>query len=72
MDRIILLALLGIPVLVIIHVALFWQDLPPGIAMLSTVGGGQERPSLHGYWLSPERIDLPARYVIKQTSERGS
>jgi hypothetical protein len=72
MDRVVLLALLGIPVLVIMHVALFRQELPPGIAMLSISGGGQERPTLQGHWLAPERVDLPARYVIKQTSERGS
>jgi hypothetical protein len=72
MHRVILLALLGIPVLVIMHVALFSRDLSPAVAMLSTPGAGQEHPSLQGYWLEPERADTRARYVIKQTSERGS
>jgi hypothetical protein len=72
MDRVVLLALLGIPVLIIMHVALFWQGLPPGIAMLAVTGEALERPSLQGHWLAPDRVELPARYVIKQTSERGS
>ena len=72
MDRVILVALLCIPILVIMHVALFRQDLPPAVAMLSISGGSQERPTSQDPWLTPERAGLPGQFVIKQTSERGS
>jgi hypothetical protein len=72
MDRVVLLALLGIPILVIMHVALFWQSLPPGAVMFSAADGAPERPHLQGYWQAPERLSLPSRFVIRQTSEQGS
>ena len=55
MDRVILLALLGIPVLVIIHVALFARQTPPGAPMISAnfSVGGQQPPLLLGHWRSP-------------------
>jgi|HubBroStandDraft_5_1064220.scaffolds.fasta_scaffold1797034_1 hypothetical protein len=56
MDRFVLLALLGIPVLVIIHVALFGQPTPPGVAMVSATfsGGGQNHRVLQGLWSPSE------------------
>jgi hypothetical protein len=55
MDRVILLALLGIPVLVIIHVALFAGQTPPGAPMISASFsvGSQEPSMLRGHWRSP-------------------
>jgi hypothetical protein len=55
MDRVILLALLGIPVLVVIHVALFERQTPPGVPMISASFsvGSQESSMLQGHWRSP-------------------
>jgi hypothetical protein len=69
MDRAVLLALLGIPLLVIIHVALFWQPLPSDMANLSAADN--ETSSLQGHWQSSERV-LPSHFVIEHLSQRGS
>jgi len=66
MDRIILLALLGIPILIVIHVALFAQGLSSGIA---TAWNPDGVASLHGYWSVP---DAQPRFVIDHISEKGS
>jgi len=69
MDRVFLLALLGIPVLIIMHVALFAQPLPSGPDML--VDADRERPVLQGHWQMPESPGL-MHLVIKHLPEQGS
>jgi hypothetical protein len=72
MDRVVLLALLGIPVLVIAHVALFSQQFPVDLTMTSVaVDGHRESPMLQGHWQPPEPA-FPMHLVIKPISERGS
>jgi hypothetical protein len=72
MDRVVLLALLGIPILIIIHVALFSPELPSGLAMASPASQlDRELPVLQGHWQQPEPVG-PARLAIKHTTERGS
>jgi hypothetical protein len=72
MNRVVLLALLGIPVLIIAHVALLSQPFPVDLAMTSAaVDGDRERPSLQGHWQAREQA-LPVHLVIKSISERGS
>jgi hypothetical protein len=63
MDRVILLALLGIPVLVVVHVALSLQNLAPGVSLFSE----QERPYLHGHW-QPLEASMPSRFVTPRGS----
>lgn len=70
MDRAVLLALLGIPILVIIHVALFWQPISSGGLMASNAQS-PERVRLQGHWQTPEEA-LPANFVIERKMERGS
>jgi hypothetical protein len=69
MDRFILLALLGIPLLVILHVALFWDDIPTGAAMDWTATA--DDTGLQGHWRSQDR-PLPSQFVIRSTSKQGS
>jgi hypothetical protein len=69
MDRVVLLALLGIPVLVIMHVALLAQSLPSGPEML--VDGDRERPVLQGHWQMPESPG-PMHLATKHLPEQGS
>jgi hypothetical protein len=72
MDRVVLLALLGIPILVIIHVALLAPELPSGPAMASAARqDDRELPVLQGHWQQPEP-GLPAQVAIKHSPERGS
>jgi hypothetical protein len=54
MDRVILLALLGIPVLVIMHVALFERQTASESPMISASFsvGSQEPSMLQGHWRS--------------------
>jgi hypothetical protein len=68
MDRVVLLALLGIPVLVIMHVALFASPLP-STSML--VDEDRDRPVLQGTWRMPEPPGS-MRLVIKHLPEQGS
>jgi hypothetical protein len=69
MHRIVLLALLGIPVLIVIHIALFWQGISLAEAMAGAPDGNLERPYLQGHW---QTSDLPSRFVINRISEQGS
>jgi len=70
MHRAILLTLLAIPILVIMHVALFWQPIPWGKEILWTAS--QDGAQLRGTWDSTGQ-SLPAQFVIVRTSsERGS
>lgn len=69
MDRTILLALLGIPVLVIIHIALFAQPIPWTSAMFWAASG--DGTQLQGHWQSPEQT-LPSHFAIERTTEQGS
>ena len=71
MDRIILLALLGIPVLVLIHVVLSLQNLGPGVSLCWTPGAEQERPWLQGKW-QPLEATLPSRFVPTLMRAQGS
>jgi hypothetical protein len=67
MHRVVLLALLGIPVLIIAQVALFSQPLPLGLTSMSVaLDGGRERPVLQGHWQIRESA------FIKPVSQRGS
>jgi hypothetical protein len=68
MDRVVLLALLGIPVLVIMHVALFAQPLP---STSVHVEDDRDRPLLQGHWRIPEPPGS-THLVIKHLSEQGS
>jgi len=74
MDRVVLLALLALPVLVIMHVALFEQGLTSavGLAWTPIPEARAERVSLQGYWRAPERKFAPPRYVINTSPEQGS
>jgi hypothetical protein len=69
MDRVVLLALLGIPLLVIIHVALLAPRVLSGPAMLAD--GNRGGPVLQGHWQMPEPA-LPLHLVIKHFPEQGS
>jgi len=73
MDRAILLVLLGIPLLIIMHVALFGQQLPSGSAMISASAqdSDRDRAPLQGHWIAPEQPVL-SRFVIRHISEQGS
>jgi hypothetical protein len=76
MDRAVLLVILGIPILVIIHVALFWQPVPWNGGMLWTASQDTERSQLRGHWQSSEQTlpfqAMPSRFVIEHTAQRGS
>ena len=69
MHRAILLTLLAIPVLIIMHIALFWQPIPWGNQMFWTASG--EGTQLRGYW-QPAGQAVPTQFVIDRTPERGS
>jgi hypothetical protein len=67
MDRLVLLALLGIPILVIVPAALFWQRLPSDM-VLRWAGapiGARERAA-------PRAHSLPAHFDVEYTPEQGS
>jgi hypothetical protein len=68
MDRAVLLALLGIPILVIIHIALFWQPMPLGGEMFWTASRYVERFQLRGHWRSPEST-LPSHFAIERAAQ---
>jgi hypothetical protein len=69
MHRAVLLTLLAIPILVIMHIALFSQTLPWGGEIVSPVAA--DGPRLRGYWQSPE-VSSPARFVLDRTTKQGS
>jgi len=73
MDRAVLLALLGIPVLIILHIALSGQPLPLGVPMISSAFacGVQKHPCLQGHWQPAEAV-IPTHYVAARMAERGS
>ncbi len=71
MDRAVLLVLLGIPILVVIHVAMFWQPIPWQGVVFWTASQDMERPQLHGRLQQPEQV-FPAQFVIEHTTQRGS
>jgi len=73
MDRVILLALLGIPILVIIHVALFWQPIPSGDTMFwaATAGPRGENVRSQGHWRVSEPA-LRSPLVFRTSPEAGS
>lgn len=72
MDRVVLLALLGIPILIVAHVALSAQEIPTGLTMLSAmVDGDRDRPVLQGHWNMPEPA-FPMHLVNKHIPEQGS
>lgn len=68
MDRAVLLALLGIPILVIIHVALFRQPIPWGGETFWTVSQEADLRQLRGHWQSPEQT-LPSHFAIERTAQ---
>ncbi len=72
MDRVVLLALLGIPVLVIIHIALFWQQPPwdSRVIPASFSSLGQNHPALRGTWRSPERA-APSHILTVVVPDQG-
>ena len=69
MHRVLLLTLLAIPVLVIMHIALFWQPVPwaNGTFSAATRNGSQ----LHGCWQPPEH-STQSRFAIDTTANQGS
>jgi len=73
MDRVVLLGLLALPVLVILHVALFEQRLPPGAAVVwvDSPDGYRDRSPLQGHWRVPGKTSSPY-FAIKTTQEQGS
>ena len=66
MDRAVLLVLLGIPILVVLHIALFRQPIPGQTAFRNG-----EYAQLRGHWQMPQSA-LPSRFVIVQTDNKGS
>jgi hypothetical protein len=71
MDRMVLLALLAVPILVVIHVALFWQPIHADGVMPWTASQHENHGQLQGYWQPPGQL-LPAHFVVEHTAERGS
>ena len=71
MDRAVLIALLAIPIVVIIHIALFWQPIPWQGEMYWATSRDSDRPRLPGHWRSPEQA-LPSHFVLLHTSAQGS
>jgi hypothetical protein len=73
MDRVVLIALLGIPLLVIVDVALFSRPITPISAMSLINLPGLDRDRLHpdGRLQSPQAI-VPSQIVIKPVPEQGS
>jgi hypothetical protein len=69
MHRAILLTLLAIPILVIVHIALFWQSDPWGSELFWTAS--QDGARLRGYWQSPGQ-SARSHFVVDRTSEQGS
>ena len=69
MHRAVLLTLLAIPIVVIMHIALFWQPIPLGSEMFWTAS--QDGSQLRGYW-QPRAQAVPSHFVIDRTSEKGS
>ena len=68
MGRVALLALLGIPILIVIHVALFSQPLlGEGVTYHKVTA---DHMVLQGYWQSSEQI--PSYFVVECATERGS
>jgi hypothetical protein len=61
MDRVALLALLGIPILVVIHAA---------GGLFVTFDQTGQRPPSKSYWQSPPQT-IPTYFVVEQTAERG-
>ena len=70
MHRAVLLTLLAIPILVIMHIALFSQSVPWGGQIFSTAF--QDGSQLRGYWQSPPEAAGPARFVLDRTTRQGS
>jgi len=70
MDRALLIALLGIPILIVMHIALFWQPIPSGGEAFWTAQDG-ERFQLRGRWQPPDQT-RPTRFVTERASEKGS
>jgi len=70
MDRAFLIALLGIPILVVLHIALFWQPIPWGGETFWTAAQDGEHLQLRGNWQSEQTNST--RFVIEQVAERGS
>jgi hypothetical protein len=62
MDRLVLLALLAVPILVVIHVALVWQPVRAHEVMFGTAS---QDARLQGRWQSP------TRFVVNHTAARG-
>jgi hypothetical protein len=71
MDRIVLLALLAIPILVVVHVALLGQPVRADGVRFWPASRNENRPQLQGYWQSPEQL-LPTHFVVETTAEQGS
>jgi hypothetical protein len=71
MERFVLLGLLAIPILVVVHVALFWQPVGPHSVIFWTTSQDEDRVQLQGHWQSSEQV-LPMHYVVVQKTERGS
>jgi hypothetical protein len=69
MHRAVLLTLLAIPILVIMHIALFWQPIPWDSGTFWTAS--QDESQLRGHWQSPEQ-SAPTHFVLDRTSEQGS
>jgi hypothetical protein len=67
-GRVALLALLGIPILIVIHVALFSQPLLGEGVKYRKVAG--DHLVLQGHWQSSEQI--PSYFVVECTTERDS
>ena len=63
MDRIILLALLGIPILIVIPVAMFAHGLNPAV---SPAWSRDYAAALHGNW---QTRDAPAFFEISRTQQ---
>jgi hypothetical protein len=70
-DRAILLALLGVPILVILHIALFRQPVPMRADEFWAAAWDGDRIALQGHWQSPEQT-VPPIFVVERTTQRGS
>jgi len=71
MDRFVLLGLLALPVLIIMHVALFEQPLTASATTVWTDSPGAPRGLAYPQAALPER-NSPSHFTTKTTQEKGS
>jgi len=71
MGRALLLVLLGIPILVVIHIALFSQPFPRPGEMFRTSSRDGDRPWPTGRWHASYHT-VSTHFEVEYTADRGS